>query len=1763
MQFIDLISSINPSLSQQMVRVNLIALRSDPVIWRGVTEIPQNSYALEYLRSKQKVLNPGTLAEAYLEIDSKKTMQGKTRFAPEFLERLFLLYENYIQDPTPALDFKCAAELAIGLVEKNKVGHKWSEIIADIINRMNLKDSATLVKYWGSVFGIIINLIEDKDALLSAMLDQQNPLLVLDLFIHVIRCLVTENVEKVEILHKHLEGTKPSLQALFLRKLKPLVDNEVLSQTAQRLEKKYLSIDLQPQYVNDYWDHLEGSLSFALKLQAIAEIAAFAGDEPNSQRFNKKSVEALDAISAIAKIHQTELRRHDEPAISWEDNLSPEVTRELLYANVEIAASEGDRTGSVLNALQRAKRMQSMGNNDLAQKELRDLFIQLSDGEIRQVILSGPKFATRWDPQEVVDLLVKLQCHNEALRVVRLLLEDKPADMRLNQIAFDLTSATDEKEDALSHAQLLFDLDPQNPVVQKSLSKAYAKNADYQNALRVSKLLLEGNREPAPEDQLQTAGYCLKVGEYEAALTYLLTALNNNPEDARALTLAGTALKNLGENQKSMDYLERAVLLEGGDPEAWLLLSDLYWQNGNKQAGLQKLKEGIAATPGHADLEFAYALKLIDTGAVADAFPLLRSLSERESTLEVDLVLLDVMKQMGAPELLKVAEGISEKYPDNSQVSAVLGTILVNAGKHKEALAHLKDAKVNGSLNTNSQIAYLQSLVHWNYREFKYQPVLTRPEFLEAFSIVDQLKANENENGLVALIEAEILLAANENSVAFEKFSALMKSEELNLRDWFLHRNTGLAISAREVAKFDLAEAAIHEVLEVEPEFTGIKRIAAEIYALNDKNELSTDVASSIYEAAAEDAEVVSWYADLLRKNGQEDKAEIIVSKAIARNSRNLSLVLNLAEPRWLSGEQERAIKGLEAIKPLLAKCESVSELIRTARGFATVSDQGSVELCLQQAAGLDGLGGTLNLAGYHREKGEMEKCQSLLISKQNEDPLVSILLAEVMSADGNDEEALRMLEPIKDNGFRLTPDSNFYPKEWKRLINAQSPGLELQMSILIKKGKYSDAASLAINSLASQYGSPETRATTIECALGAGQKELVDQLLAVEPTLLIDPSASYYRMLWNERALDNKDIALVKVISTDNELGNETLFDRITNIRLNHLGGDLASAEEEFQEILENWKLVEQCPLIQKFSLLRNLFKAAQELNRWSDVVWLITNTIGLFTGHQSLFALAFQLLVRALEFGNRFENMDVKTHTIQSTDSEILRKLFGELLSNSDNLNIEDREKWTLRGKLAINPEQGSIRALATLTPEPEDAAALMSALRRGGQSEIVVKVARKFHKDPIVLFELARAETDLQKSIAAVNSVLDIEPENPLAYWLLSDLLITENNKQDAIRAREVALSYWPNESEWQVKTADLWADLGNIDKQVEHLQVALQFSPKNDDLHATLGKALVAVHELDKGLEHLRTAVGINPNRSDVWTSIAEAHEAAGDLEEAIVAAQKAAEMDPFSTVPLLTSARIHLTKGESAQAITDAERAVEIDPSNADGYLLLSKLHLEQGDKQSALLDLEKASNSRNATLHTMVRHAQLLKELSGPEASRGLLDEFSKRYPENPDLLKYLAEAENECGNLEYAQSVARRALELQPENAELHRLFGKIQEKSGNLDQAALSYGKSIAYDPQSVDGYVDLSHAFYTQREYCKAREVLEQGIERNPREIRLLIVLANISRESKDYTLAEEMLRRASEIEPRNLDVHRQLGAVLALNMIHQSQEASVQS
>jgi tetratricopeptide (TPR) repeat protein len=240
----------------------------------------------------------------------------------------------------------------------------------------------------------------------------------------------------------------------------------------------------------------------------------------------------------------------------------------------------------------------------------------------------------------------------------------------------------------------------------------------------------------------------------------------------------------------------------------------------------------------------------------------------------------------------------------------------------------------------------------------------------------------------------------------------------------------------------------------------------------------------------------------------------------------------------------------------------------------------------------------------------------------------------------------------------------------------------------------------------------------------------------------------------------------------------------------------------------------------------------------------------------------------------------------------------------------------------------------------------------------------------------------------------------------------------------------------------------------------------------------------------------------------------------------------------------------------------ARKALTRDEQNVDAITFLAKVLLKKGDKAQALAALEKATAGEGATLDIMLKHAHLVREIKGVADSRAILENLVSKYPQNTELLKLLAESQWECGDKVAAEETARHSLRIDCAQPEMHGFLGKLKYEKGNLDQAIQHYSAQISLEKDQIDGYLNLARVYQQQREFHKALDTLQQAIDTNPQDIRAFLTAAGMLKDAKDYSSAEVMLRKAAAVDPKDVNIKRQLGAVIALNLVHKSQQESSQ-
>jgi len=120
--------------------------------------------------------------------------------------------------------------------------------------------------------------------------------------------------------------------------------------------------------------------------------------------------------------------------------------------------------------------------------------------------------------------------------------------------------------------------------------------------------------------------------------------------------------------------------------------------------------------------------------------------------------------------------------------------------------------------------------------------------------------------------------------------------------------------------------------------------------------------------------------------------------------------------------------------------------------------------------------------------------------------------------------------------------------------------------------------------------------------------------------------------------------------------------------------------------------------------------------------------------------------------------------------------------------------------------------------------------------------------------------------------------------------------------------------------------------------------------------------------------------------------------------------------------------------------------------------------------------------------------------------------------------------------------------------------LLGLSLRKTGQLDQAIHYLSEAIDQAPEIAGPYIELGRCYQEQRQYEKAIQMLENAIQIAPLNPQGYYISGLVFKETKDFENAEAMFRQAAKLAPKNLNIHRQLGAVTAINLVqnHQSQE-----
>jgi FimV-like protein len=223
--------------------------------------------------------------------------------------------------------------------------------------------------------------------------------------------------------------------------------------------------------------------------------------------------------------------------------------------------------------------------------------------------------------------------------------------------------------------------------------------------------------------------------------------------------------------------------------------------------------------------------------------------------------------------------------------------------------------------------------------------------------------------------------------------------------------------------------------------------------------------------------------------------------------------------------------------------------------------------------------------------------------------------------------------------------------------------------------------------------------------------------------------------------------------------------------------------------------------------------------------------------------------------------------------------------------------------------------------------------------------------------------------------------------------------------------------------------------------------------------------------------------------------------AGYPEQALVYLGETIRNAPDNGKAHLAIGHIHLEAGRHGPAREHLEKAVALNPASADAWTNLGSLEAALENHSAALRDFEKALEIFPDSTFALISAGREEGKLRRPDAARRRLERALELEPQN-------AEAANQLGLLWAAQNRLaeavksfQQAISAQRDHAGAINNLGVVYiQMQKPLDAiAAFRYGIQVA--PDEEISYLNLARAYVAVGQTAKARDILQELIERQP--------------------------------------------------------------
>jgi len=438
--------------------------------------------------------------------------------------------------------------------------------------------------------------------------------------------------------------------------------------------------------------------------------------------------------------------------------------------------------------------------------------------------------------------------------------------------------------------------------------------------------------------------------------------------------------------------------------------------------------------------------------------------------------------------------------------------------------------------------------------------------------------------------------------------------------------------------------------------------------------------------------------------------------------------------------------------------------------------------------------------------------------------------------------------------------------------------------------------------------------------------------------------------------------------------------------------------------------------------------------------------------------------------------------------------------------------------------------------------------------------------------------------EKSLEIVNHILATEPGSPDFLIMKASILQTLDPDAEIIPIYEKVLSIDPERQQIYKILGKLYMDQGQFEQARDVFEKMSNHFPEDYVGHFYLGKIHASQGHFEQAESAFKRTLSLAPSLNQPRWELVKLYTSRNMEEKAISVYEEILDQDPDNVAAAIELALAYYTrfrteaadeilaelgqrsvedasvirtviqrlvlKERYEEALTVLQGMLSSAPNNPGLHYASGIVHYNLDDAAKAMSAFDavpqKSQFYLNAAIHRGIISYQ---QKALDQAIRILKDALAAVDKKGKaEIIPYLSSFYKEKGELEAAEAVIQKGIEMAPKNTELHFELGVLYDKKGQTDAAIEQMKKVIELDPKHADALNYLGYTYADQGMHLeKAEALIRKALKQKPENGYIIDSLGWVHYQRGEFEKALQYIEKAAELIPDDPIVLEHLGDV----------------